>query len=216
MPPFLAASSRPADARKKAGMAGRRPTPRRRTRGRLTITVFHEIPRAAGPIQQTGRSAPLGAGTPALVRLLALGNEILADDAFGFRVADEAERRFPGQLEIVRSSSAGFDLLDSLVGASRLLIVDTIVTGSANPGAIRVFRADEIRPAPGGSPHFLGLFEVLAAGRQLGLPVPDEATVIAVEAADCTTVGGRMHPDVEAAIPQVAELVGKFLESALT
>lgn len=145
--------------------------------------------------------------------MLALGNEILADDAFAFRVADEAERRFPGQLEIVRSSGAGFDLLDSLLDASRLLIVDTIVTGSGNPGAIRVFRADRIHPSPGGSPHFLGIFEVLAVGRQLRLPVPDDATVIAIEAADCTTVGGRMHPDIRAAIPEVAGLVGKFLEN---
>jgi hydrogenase maturation protease len=145
------------------------------------------------------------------VRLLALGNEILADDAFGFRVADEAERRFPGQLEIVRSSSAGFDLLDGLLDASRLLIVDTILTGSANPGAIRVFRADRALPAPGGSPHFLGLFEVLAVARRLGLPVPEETIVLAVEASDCTTVGGAMHPAVQSAISEVVELLGRIL-----
>jgi len=162
-------------------------------------------PRRRAGRRQTGRSAPLP------LRLLALGNEILADDAFGFRVADEAERRFPGQLEIVRSSSAGFDLLDGLVDASRLLIVDTIVTGSAKPGAISVFRADQIRPAPGGSPHFLGLFEVLAVARRLGLPVPEETIVVAVEASDCTTVGGGMHPAVQSAVPEVVKLVGRIL-----
>jgi hypothetical protein len=40
MPPFLAASSRLADARKKAGMAGRRPTPRGRTRGAAQPSGF--------------------------------------------------------------------------------------------------------------------------------------------------------------------------------
>ena len=40
MPPFLAASSRLADARKKAGMAGRRPTPRGRTRGSAQPSGF--------------------------------------------------------------------------------------------------------------------------------------------------------------------------------
>jgi hydrogenase maturation protease len=159
----------------------------------------------------SGADAGFPAGARGPVRLLALGNEILADDAFGFRVADEAERRFPGQFEIVRSSSAGFDLLDSLVDASRLLIVDTILTGSASPGAIRVFRADRIRPAPGGSPHFLGLFEVLAVAKRLGLPVPESAIVVAVEASDCTTVGGGMHPDVQSAIPEVLEMVGRIL-----
>jgi hydrogenase maturation protease len=102
--------------------------------------------------------------------------------------------------------------MDHLLGARRLLVVDTIVTGRAKPGAISVFTADRVQPAaPGGSPHFLGLFEVLAVGKRLGLPVPEEMVVIAVEASDCTTVGGGMHPDVQSAIPEVVELVGRIL-----
>jgi hydrogenase maturation protease len=145
------------------------------------------------------------------VRLLGLGNEILADDAFGILAAREVARRFQGQIEVVQSSSAGYDLMDHLLGARRLLVVDTIVTGRARPGAISVFTADRIQPAPGGSPHFLGLFEVLAVGRKLHLDVPEEIIVIAVEASDCITVGGPIHPDVQSAIPEVVELVGQFL-----
>jgi hydrogenase maturation protease len=147
-----------------------------------------------------------------IVRLLGLGNEILADDAFGILAAREVARRFQGQIDVVQSSSAGYDLMDHLLGARRLLVVDTIVTGRAKPGAISVFTADRVQPAaPGGSPHFLGLFEVLAVGKRLGLPVPEEMVVIAVEASDCTTVGGGMHPDVQSAIPEVVELVGRIL-----
>jgi hydrogenase maturation protease len=146
-----------------------------------------------------------------LVRLLGLGNEILADDAFGILAAREVARRFQGEIEVVQSSSAGYDLMDHLLGARRLLVVDTIVTGRAKPGAISVFTADRVQPAPGGSPHFLGLFEVLAVGRKLHLDVPKEIIVIAVEASDCITVGGPIHPDVQAAIPEVVELVGQFL-----
>jgi hydrogenase maturation protease len=146
-----------------------------------------------------------------IVRLLGLGNEILADDAFGLLAAREVARRFPGQIEVVQSSSAGYDLMDHLLGARRLLVVDTIVTGRARPGAISVFTADRVQPAPGGSPHFLGLFEVLAVGRKLHLDVPKEIIVIAVEASDCITVGGPIHPDVQSAIPEVVELVGRFL-----
>ena len=146
-----------------------------------------------------------------IVRLLGLGNEILADDAFGILAAREVARRFQGEIEVVQSSSAGYDLMDHLLGARRLLVVDTIVTGRARPGAISVFTADRVQLAPGGSPHFLGLFEVLAVGRKLHLDVPKEIIVIAVEASDCITVGGPIHPDVQAAIPEVVELVGRFL-----
>ena len=151
-----------------------------------------------------------------VVRLLGLGNEILADDAFGILVAKEVERRFQGRIEVVHSSSAGYDLMDHLLGAQRLLVVDTIVTGRARPGAISIFTADRVQPAaPGGSPHFLGLFEVLAVGRKLHLDVPREIIVIAVEASDCITVGGPIHPDVQAAIPEVVELVGRFLANGV-
>src|ERR1035441_6531977 len=147
-----------------------------------------------------------------IVRLLGLGNEILADDAFGILAAREVAPGFQGGAEGAQSSGAGYDLMDHLLGARRLLVVDTIVTGRAKPGAISVFTADRVQPAaPGGSPHFLGLFEVLAVGRKLHLDVPKEIIVIAVEASDCITVGGPIHPDVQSAIPEVVELVGRFL-----
>ncbi len=147
-------------------------------------------------------------------RLLGLGNEILADDAFGILVAREADRRFPRDLEVVCSSSAGFALLDDVVGAQRLLVVDTIQSGAAKPGEIRVFSADDAAPQQVVGPHFLGLFETLAAARQLGMDAPGEALIIAVEASDCTTVGGPMHPDVRAAVPAALRMVENFLSGA--
>jgi len=147
---------------------------------------------------------------PALVRLLGLGNELLADDAFGILVAREAQRRFPGKMEVVCSSASGFNLLDDVLGAARLLVVDTIITGRAKPGTVSILTAEQMRPAAG-SPHSLGLFEVLAVGKRLGLPVPEKTIVIAVEASDSRTVGGPMHPDVQSAIPKVVELIGRIL-----
>ncbi len=148
-----------------------------------------------------------------MTRILGLGNEILADDAFGILVAREAERRFPGQVEAVCSSSSGFALLDDVVGAQRLLVVDTIQTVGAEPGSIRVFTSERFQPAAAVGPHFMGLFETLAAARELGMDAPEEVLIIAVEAADCITVGGPMHPKVRTAIPEVVELIGRLLGS---
>jgi hydrogenase maturation protease len=154
-------------------------------------------------------------GSERSVRVLGLGNEILADDAFGICAANEVERRFGRVAEVVASSEAGFNLLDLLLDASRLLVVDTILTGEARPGTMHVYDADHWLPATGLSPHFTGLFEVLATAKELGLPVPRHVTVIAVEAADCFTVGGAMHADVQAAIPAVVDWIGCFLGNAL-
>jgi hydrogenase maturation protease len=143
--------------------------------------------------------------------LLGLGNELLADDAFGILVAREAQARFGDRVEVVTSSAAGFHLLDHLLGTPRLLVVDTVLSGKAEPGTIRLLAGKDLRPVPVVSPHFLGLFDVLAVARKLGMAAPSEVAIIAVEAADCATVGGAMHPAVEAAIPEAVRLVGEFL-----
>ncbi len=145
-------------------------------------------------------------GSDSRVRLLGLGNEILADDAFGIRVAERVSRRFGAAIEVVCSSAAGFHLLDDVLGARRLVVVDTVMTGDVKPGTLRVFREQHVQLAFGGAPHASGLFDVLVKARTLGLPVPEEVTIVAVEAADCTTVGGAMHPDVERAIEDAVEL----------
>lgn len=145
------------------------------------------------------------------VRVLGLGNEILADDAFGILVAREVGRRFGSAAEVVESSDAGFNLLDRLIDVRRLFVVDTILTGKSKPGTMHVYDSSGWLPVTGVSPHFTGLFEVLAVAKELGLRVP-QMTIFAVEAADCLTVGGAMHPEVQAAIPMVVEWVGRYLE----
>jgi hydrogenase maturation protease len=145
------------------------------------------------------------------VRLIGLGSEILADDAFGILAAQAAERAYGGCLEVVCTSAAGYHLLDHLLGASRAIVVDTILTGAARPGTLHLLGEEQLADAAGGSPHFVGLLDVLAVARALDLPVPQEVAMIAVEASDCTTVGGEMHPDVRAAIPAAIEWVGRRL-----
>jgi len=153
---------------------------------------------------------PIPKNTSRCMRLLGLGNEILTDDAFGILVAREVERLKPSQIEVVRSYAAGFNLLDDLLGPRQLLIVDTIMTGNARPGTIHVFRVDQVPQAPGIAPHCAGLREVLALGRQLHLDIADEAIVIAVEASDCTTIGGEMNADVRLAITRAVDLINRL------
>ncbi len=141
------------------------------------------------------------------IRLLGLGNDILSDDAFGFVVAQQVRQLLSDEVEVVCSSAGGFHLMDDVLGASRLIVVDTVLTGAAEPGTVYVLREEDVQTFPGGSPHYVGLFETLALGRKLSLSAPQEVVIVAVEAADCLTVGGAMHPAVQAAVPVVVNLV---------
>ncbi len=143
--------------------------------------------------------------------VLCLGNEILADDAFGYRVADNLRRDPPRESETVSCSESGFRLLDHILGVDRLAVVDTVLTGSGPPGTIYALREEELTAAPGHSPHSIGLLDVLALARELDLPAPREVYIVAVEAKDVFTVGGVMDPGVESAISSVADKVRTWL-----
>lgn len=151
-------------------------------------------------------------GSKSQVRVLGLGNELLADDAFGILAVREVRRRLGSEIDVVESSDAGFNLLDRLLGVPYLLVIDCVITGKAKPGTLHVSNACDWPPTPGLSPHFAGIFEVLAVAGKLGLKVPRETTVLAVEAADCSTVGGPMHAEVSAAIPRAVNWTADFLK----
>jgi hydrogenase maturation protease len=138
-------------------------------------------------------------------RLLCLGNDLLADDALGIRVAEELQGCLPQNVDVVASAESGLQLLDHLLGASRVVVIDTVQTGRADPGTIHELTEASFSPQLGASSHRLGLFDVLAVGRRMGMPAAETVTILAVEAADCRTLGGEMHPAVRDAIPRVIE-----------
>ena len=68
--------------------------------------------------------------------------------------------------------------------------------------------------APPGSIHNYqdrGLTNAISTARRVGLEIPEDVTVLAVEATDLLTLGGPIHPAVEAAIPKVLDLLSNLL-----
>lgn len=144
-------------------------------------------------------------------RVLCLGNDVLADDALGIRVAEVLRRELAADVDVVDSMESGLYLIDHLLGVSRLVVVDTIRTGRSRPGTIHTFEEGELRAASGGSPHYIGIFEAAQLARRLGISKLEKLQIVAVEAADCSTVGYQMNPSVEAAIPTVVRCVREIL-----
>jgi hydrogenase maturation protease len=141
------------------------------------------------------------------VRVLCLGNDLIGDDSVGGIVAAHVRQFAPADVEVVGTPETGFHLLDYVLNTTRVIVVDTVVTGSAPPGTIYEFRDTDLKSVPGVSPHYVGLFEALAVARHLRLPAAEQALILAVEAADCSTIGEAMHPAVVAAIPALIKKV---------
>lgn len=144
-----------------------------------------------------------------MIRILCLGNELLADDALGLAAAESLWRRFP-QLETVFSTDSGFHLIDYFTDIQLLIVVDAIQTGTVPTGTLYILRSSDMKSPGGPSPHYVGLLDALQLARELLLNVPNDVVILAVEAQDCLTLGGRMHDAVSSAAEVVADLAAEI------
>jgi hydrogenase maturation protease len=144
--------------------------------------------------------------------VLCLGNDLLADDGIGPAVARELRASLPG-LEVVETAESGLYLLDLIRDTDQLVVVDAVLSGTTAVGTVYRLEQTELRAAPAGSAHYAGLLDTLALGRRMGLCMPEEVIVLAVEVADLTTVGGPITPAVRHSLPRIVSLIQELTQS---
>jgi hydrogenase maturation protease len=99
----------------------------------------------------------------------------------------------------------------------RLLIVDTIVTGRALPGTIHFFPMGAETPSRQlTSSHQISLPHAIALGRELGMVMPGNVDVLAVEAQDVCTLSEEMTPPVEEALEPAVCRVTEWIATSLS
>jgi hydrogenase maturation protease len=148
--------------------------------------------------------------------LIGLGNPILTDDGVGVKVAYEIERRFgvntPANLTITEASVGGLRLMELLEGYDRAIIIDAIQTGNGHPTG-SIFRLNltdlrEISPTQhSASAHDTSLVTALDAGIELGMKLPLDITIFAIEVENILDFCEQPTPAVAAAIPLVVDMV---------
>jgi len=142
--------------------------------------------------------------------VLGLGNPVLADDAAGLHLAAELQRLLRARplagVDVLASTRAGFELIDLLRGYSRAVIVDSLDVPQPVVGRVRQLAVDDVAgSARLTNQHELGLAAAFKMADQLGVPMPVEVTVYAIEAADVRTLSEELTPEVAAAVSALAE-----------
>jgi hydrogenase maturation protease len=147
------------------------------------------------------------------VLLLGLGNDILTDDAVGLHVVRELRPKLAAHpsVDIRETTEMGLALLDFITGYRAVVIVDSIQTGKAPPGFLHELDASSLNQLTGRTPHFVGVSETLALGRQLGLAMPEQVKIFAIEVEDPFTVSTDMTPALQSALPGIVERIAAAL-----
>lgn len=144
--------------------------------------------------------------------VLGLGNTILSDDGVGIYAARALRDDLAGYADVVEAELAGLDLVEMLAGYGRAVIIDAIELDGETPGTIFRLAPDDLKITPRlASFHDIDIVTALALGERLGLEMPSEVVIYAVQVEDALTIGERCLPAVEAVIPALtAEIAAEM------
>lgn len=143
------------------------------------------------------------------IRVLGLGNVLMADDGFGPWVVEHLRARyeFPASVEVVDLGTPGLDLVPHLIDADTVVIVDTVKSIGA-PGELRRYCLDQILahpPQPRLSPHDPGLKDTLLTLTLAGR-APREVIVVGA-IPERVAMGNALTPALQAAVAPAARVV---------
>ncbi len=144
--------------------------------------------------------------------VLGLGNPCLGDDAIGWRILDALEARLDegakAGLVFERLALGGLSLMERLAGYERAILIDSIDAPGGKPGELRRLALDSLPGTHANAPHDATLVDALQLGRKMGVKLPDEITIYAVQIQRRLAFSEALSPEVEASIePAVKELL---------
>lgn len=147
--------------------------------------------------------------------VLGLGNPICGDDGVGIRIAQALKEDLCGlEVEVAETTAAGIGLLDLITGYERMIVVDAIQTKGGKAGQVYRLGLDHLPSSlHSATLHDVDLTTALELGRRLGMEMPREVIIYAVEVADVSTFREGCTPEVERSIPLAAGLVLQELKS---
>lgn len=148
--------------------------------------------------------------------VIGLGNPILTDDGVGVKVAHAVKdslTSYPrNDLTITEVGVGGLRLMEMMVGYDRVILIDALIQDHGNqPGTIRRMTLDDLRTISptqhSASVHDTTLVTALEMGQRIGLPLPEEIIIYAVEVENVLDFGEQPTPAVAEAIPRVTAAV---------
>ena len=141
--------------------------------------------------------------------ILGLGNPILGDDNVGLHVAQALEDRLNRpEVTVMETGMAGLGFLDLLVGYDRAIIIDGVQTAGGKAGQIYRLKPDAFNATRHtGTPYDVNFTTALELGNRLGLPLPQQLIIFAIEVENVSSFSEECTPEVERAIPLCVETV---------
>ncbi len=151
--------------------------------------------------------------------IVGLGNPILTDDGVGVKVAYLVEEALAKEdyqnITVTEASVGGLRLMELVLGYERVILIDAMYHPNGNnghvPGTIHQMSAQDLRDISptqhSASAHDTSLVTALDLAKEMGLPIPEEILIFAVEVEEIFVFSDEPTPAVAEAIPKVTQMV---------
>ena len=138
--------------------------------------------------------------------ILGLGNPILGDDGIGCAVAEFIGNRLGtgSGVTILSTSVSLIRLVDEISGHHRLILIDSITTGQAEPGVLMEIEFRKRSSSPISAHHF-SIEQLQDIGNALGLSMPEYVKIYGIEIIRPEVYEDSLSPALEDLLPEFAE-----------
>lgn len=142
--------------------------------------------------------------------VLGVGNLLLRDEGVGIHVIRALESEtLPPDVDLMDGGTGGLHLISWIQDYKRIIMVDATLD-SHPPGTVRLIRpryATDFPPLM--SAHEIGLRDMIEA--MIWMEKLPEIQLIVISAEDISEVGMELTPVVEAAVPEVVEMIKQLV-----
>lgn len=143
---------------------------------------------------------------------MGIGNTIRGDDGIGIYIAEEIKKKLVNKknnVTVISTGTAGLNLLDLIVGYSKLIIIDSIQVSSNNElGHIFKLEVNQINSSNNHfNSHDIDFSKLFKIGKKLGIKLPKEIRIYGIGISSVKGFKQRCNSQLINMIPDITRYI---------
>ncbi len=151
------------------------------------------------------------------ILVIGLGNEVLTDDAIGPRLSMALKARFKRpEIQFLTAAIGGLEMVELFSRYEKVFIVDAIKTRGGVPGTVYCLKPEDFKQTL----HLTNFHDVnflvgLDLAKRLGIKLPSEIHILAVEIVEDLVFSEEFTPEIQAKYPEVLNEIFEYIDGKL-
>jgi hydrogenase maturation protease len=147
------------------------------------------------------------------ILVIGMGNPLLTDDGIGVKLVEELKKKNEfGKLEFRAESVGGFEILDIIEGYDTVVFIDAIRTENGKAGEVSYLKLEDFKETLHlSNMHDVSFLTAVELGKKLGLSIPGNIFILAIEIVEDLVFSSDLSPPLEARYEGILEEITNWL-----